>query len=74
MSYEVMKMQMCGPSDNAKPRAENVRGLNIIKVLMPTRDTGLNKNMSSRVRDLKICTEISPPLRVGFIFMLIIHN
>jgi len=67
-------MQMCGPTDNVKPKAENVRGLNIIKVLMVTRDTELNKNMGRRVRDLKICTEISPLLRVGFIFMLIIHN
>jgi hypothetical protein len=53
-------MQMCEPSENAKPKAENVRGLNIIKVLMLTRDTERNTNMSSRLRDLKILTEISP--------------
>jgi hypothetical protein len=41
---------------------------------MLTRDTELNKNMSSRVRDLKIHTEISLLLRVGFIFMLIARN
>ena len=69
-----MRMQMCGQTDNAKPKAENVRGLNIIKALMLIRDTEMNKNMSSRVRGLKIHTEISPLLRVGFIFMLILHN
>jgi hypothetical protein len=53
-------MQMCGPTDNAKPKAENVRGLKIIKVLMLTRDSELNKNMSSHVKDLKMHTEISP--------------
>lgn len=74
MSYKVMRMQMCGTTDKAKPKAENVRGLNIIKVLMLTRDNELNKNMRNHVRDLRIHTEISILLRVGFIFMLIIHN
>lgn len=60
MSYKVMRMQMCGPLDNAKPKAENVRGLNIIKVLMLTGDTELHKNMGSNFRDIKILMEISP--------------